>query len=115
VGFPGGGDLAPRGSRLKGGTMQDALGLIFTPLHPVFAAECSPGKGVRNLYPLKRFLTPFQAKKAKVRVSMLSRGGAPGGVAGSSNALCAVKRESLLASESNTLNTSASSRVIWGK
>ncbi len=42
---------------------------------------------------------------------MLSRGGASAGVAGSSNALCAVKREGLLASESNTLNTSASFRV----
>jgi hypothetical protein len=31
-----------------------------------------------------------QAKNANVRISMLCRGGAPGGVAGSSNDVCAV-------------------------
>ena len=36
-----------------------------------------------------------QSQNAKVLVSMLSRGGASAGVAGSSNALCAVKREGL--------------------
>ena len=45
---------------------------------------------------------------------MLSRGGASGGVLGSSKAQCAVKREGFVRSESNTLNTSASSRVICG-
>ena len=50
-----------------------------------------------------------------MRVSILSRAGALGGVAGSSNALWAVKREGLLPSESNTLNTSASLRSINGK
>ena len=50
-----------------------------------------------------------------VRVSMLSRAGAFGGVLGSANAECAVKRVGTLSSESNTLNTSASSRSISGK
>ena len=41
---------------------------------------------------------------------MLCRGGAPGGVAGSSNEVCGVKRARPSVAESNTLKTSASSR-----
>ena len=56
-----------------------------------------------------------QSQNANVRVSMLSRGGAFGGVLGSSNAECAVKRVGTFGSVSNTLNTSASLRSICGK
>ena len=56
-----------------------------------------------------------QSQNAKVRVSMLSRGGAFGGVLGSSNAECAVNRVGTFGSVSNTLNTIASWRFICGK
>jgi hypothetical protein len=56
-----------------------------------------------------------QSKNANVLVSMLSRGQALADVLGSSKAVWAVKRAILPASESNTLNTSASSRSICGK
>ena len=56
-----------------------------------------------------------QSQNAKVRVSMLSRGGAFGGVLGSSNAECAVNFVGTFWSVSNTLNTIASSRFICGK
>ncbi len=54
-------------------------------------------------------------KKAMVRISMLSRGAAFGGLFGSANAECAVNRERPSVAESNTLNTIASSRAMRGK
>ena len=56
-----------------------------------------------------------QSQNAKVRVSMLSRGGALGGVLGSSKAECAVNFVATFWSVSNTLNTIASWRFICGK
>ena len=56
-----------------------------------------------------------QLKNASARASMLWRGGAPGGGSGRSNEVCGVKRARPSFSESNTLNTSASSRRISGK
>ena len=58
---------------------------------------------------------PKSSKKAQALASMLCRGGAPGGVVGSSIAVCAVKRARPSFSESKTVNTSASSRRIRGK
>src|SRR6185369_244336 len=55
------------------------------------------------------------AKNASVRTSMLWRGGAPGGVLGSSNDVCGVKRARPSLAESYTLKTIASSRRISGK
>ncbi len=47
----------------------------------------------------------YDQKNAMVRISMLSRGRACGGVVGSSNAVCAVQRARPSLSESNTLKT----------
>ena len=46
---------------------------------------------------------------------MLSRAGAPGGLAGSSKEVCAVNRARPSFSESKTLKTMASFRVMAGK
>ena len=67
------------------------------------------GKGITAL------LNPYASKKANVRISMLSRGRASGGLVGSTKEACAVKRALPSFLESNTLNTNASSRFILGK
>jgi hypothetical protein len=54
-------------------------------------------------------------KKAKARTSMLSRGGAPGGVVGSAKALCTLKRARPSVALSKHLISSASSRRSCGK
>ena len=59
-------------------------------------------------------LVTFQ-KKARVRISMLSRGGASGGLVGSSKAVCAVQRARPSLAESKVLNTIASCRCMLGK
>ena len=76
----------------------------------VIAADAGRNRGDGEDRALTR-----QSQNAKVRVSMLSRGGALGGVLGSSNAECAVKRVATFGSVSNTLNTIASLRSICGK
>jgi hypothetical protein len=86
-----------------------SVGKVTAPIcgEPRIRALNSREAGSRN----RRLRTDFldvQGKNAKVLVSMLSRGQAPAGVWGSSNAVCAVKRARPVVSESKTLKTNAS-------